>query len=229
MSKWADIVGTTLGYLRLGTGTGVRLKNSSGALQVRNAGDSAYATIAVATPTADEHGVTKLYLDQRRAYYVPAAGLLVPGTGWNTTTAAPTSADSTDTQMLVVRFDDTTAESRGLQCYIPASATTMAIDWLIRAQTAPAGTRTVGVVLAFQRFGNNASTPSWATHTVGDLSIPANANWQELTQTLLLTDPSTDLVAGAHYLMQFTLHNTPDAGTKLTGDRTVAAICVRFY
>lgn len=44
MGLWTDIVGSVRGYIRLGL-TGVRLKNSSGALAVRNAGDSADAAI----------------------------------------------------------------------------------------------------------------------------------------------------------------------------------------
>ena len=44
MGLWTDVVGTVRGYIRLGL-TGVRLKNSSGALAVRNAGDSAYADV----------------------------------------------------------------------------------------------------------------------------------------------------------------------------------------
>lgn len=180
-------------------------------------------------PASDQDAATKIYVDRRRAYWFPAYALLVPGTGWNYTTPAPTSADGTDAQLSVVRFDDTATESRGFQVYVPVGATTLALDWLIRAQTAPAGTRTVRVDLAYQRLGNNAATASWATHNVGDLSIPANAYFQELSQTMLLTDPSTDLVAGAHYLMQVILNGTPGSGTKLTGDRTVAALGVRFY
>lgn len=45
MASWKDIIGTTAGYLRLGTGSGVRLKNASGSLSVRNAGDSADAAV----------------------------------------------------------------------------------------------------------------------------------------------------------------------------------------
>lgn len=44
MGLWTDVVGTVRDYIRLGL-TGVRLKNSSGALAVRNAGDSAYANV----------------------------------------------------------------------------------------------------------------------------------------------------------------------------------------
>lgn len=44
--SWLDIVGTVKGYIRLGL-AGVRLKNSSGNLLVRNAGDSADAEATV--------------------------------------------------------------------------------------------------------------------------------------------------------------------------------------
>lgn len=47
MGLWTDIVGSVRGYIRLGL-TGVRLKNSSGALAVRNAGDSADANVTCA-------------------------------------------------------------------------------------------------------------------------------------------------------------------------------------
>lgn len=44
MGLWTDVVGTVRGYIRLGL-TGVRLKNSSGTLVVRDAGDSADAAV----------------------------------------------------------------------------------------------------------------------------------------------------------------------------------------
>lgn len=50
MGLWTDIVGSVRGYIRLGL-TGVRLKNSSGALAVRNAGDSADASVTCAGVT----------------------------------------------------------------------------------------------------------------------------------------------------------------------------------
>lgn len=46
MSIWADLTGTISNYLRLGF-EGVRLKSSSGKLQVRNSGDTAGAAIVV--------------------------------------------------------------------------------------------------------------------------------------------------------------------------------------
>lgn len=45
MGFFADLLGTTAAYLKIGGTTGVRLKNSSGNLLVRNTGDSADAAI----------------------------------------------------------------------------------------------------------------------------------------------------------------------------------------
>ncbi len=53
MGLWTDIVGSVRGYIRLGL-TGVRLKNSSGALAVRNAGDSADAALSCAGLTLSD-------------------------------------------------------------------------------------------------------------------------------------------------------------------------------
>lgn len=44
MGKWIDLVGSTLDSIRVGL-TGVRLKNNSGNLEIRNTGDSADAAI----------------------------------------------------------------------------------------------------------------------------------------------------------------------------------------
>lgn len=45
MGGFTDFIGLVSGYIRLGL-SGVRLKNNSGVLDVRNAGDSAYANVA---------------------------------------------------------------------------------------------------------------------------------------------------------------------------------------
>lgn len=47
-TKWTNLAGTVLGYIRLGL-SGVRLKNSSGSLSVRNATDSADAQVLPAS------------------------------------------------------------------------------------------------------------------------------------------------------------------------------------
>lgn len=52
MGLWSDLIGTVRGYILLGVG-GVRLKNSSGALSVRNTADSADAQVVASSLKAD--------------------------------------------------------------------------------------------------------------------------------------------------------------------------------
>lgn len=54
MAWWSNLAGTASGYFRLGL-TGVRLKNSTGLLALRNAGDTAAAGVSAVmfeSPTA---------------------------------------------------------------------------------------------------------------------------------------------------------------------------------
>jgi hypothetical protein len=54
MSKLTDLLGTISSYFRIGIGsTSVRLKNSSGALQIRNSGDTSNVDLTCANLTAN--------------------------------------------------------------------------------------------------------------------------------------------------------------------------------
>jgi hypothetical protein len=57
MSIWSDLVGTTKSYFKLGL-AGVRLKNDSGNLAVRNNADGADAEITVSTINVSGNGLT---------------------------------------------------------------------------------------------------------------------------------------------------------------------------
>lgn len=57
MGLWSDLVGVTTNYLRIGL-AGVRLKNNSGDLSVRNSGDSADASITASTVNISGDGFT---------------------------------------------------------------------------------------------------------------------------------------------------------------------------
>jgi hypothetical protein len=69
MSLWSKIVGTIESYWQIGL-AGPRLKANSGAVDVRNAGDSAYAVIRGATPVGNNDLVTKQYADTLATRYV---------------------------------------------------------------------------------------------------------------------------------------------------------------
>lgn len=118
MGLWTDIVGSVRGYIRLGL-TGVRLKNSSGALAVRNAGDSADANITCADLTLSgklfallgaqpggrltlSSGVPVMTSDVSNStsiYYTPYVHDRVPiydGTNWAMTTFTELTNTTTD-------------------------------------------------------------------------------------------------------------------------------------
>lgn len=95
MSMWSDLLGTVNGYLKIGL-TGVRLKNSSGHLLVRNTGDSADAEL-----TASKVKVSGEILEINS----DAAG---SGADWKYTVQRPTSG-MTAAVVLTLPVDDGTA------------------------------------------------------------------------------------------------------------------------
>src|ERR1700682_2135529 len=62
MSLWSKIRGTQELLFQIGLG-GPNLKNNGGAIENRNAGDSAFAVARGATPVADNDLTTKAYVD----------------------------------------------------------------------------------------------------------------------------------------------------------------------
>lgn len=62
MSLWSKIRGTIEALFQLGLG-GPNLKNNGGAVEARNAGDSAFAIARGATPVASNDLATKAYVD----------------------------------------------------------------------------------------------------------------------------------------------------------------------
>jgi hypothetical protein len=62
MSLWSKIRGTIETAFQLGLG-GPNLKNNAGAIEARNAGDSAFAVVRGALPVGDNDLVTKTYAD----------------------------------------------------------------------------------------------------------------------------------------------------------------------
>lgn len=63
MGFFKNLVGTMNTYFQIGGPSGTRLKNNVGVFQSRNSDDTAFARFQVATPTADDDAVTKLYAD----------------------------------------------------------------------------------------------------------------------------------------------------------------------
>jgi len=72
-NRWSDVIGTLKSSLRLGL-SGVRLKDSSGALLVRNTGDSADAAVTASQITLSGTG---LILPQVAAPSAPSGGVIL--------------------------------------------------------------------------------------------------------------------------------------------------------
>jgi len=62
MSFRSKLIGTIEGIFQLGLG-GPNLKNSSGVIEARNAGDTAYAIVRGLTPVGNDDLATKNYVD----------------------------------------------------------------------------------------------------------------------------------------------------------------------
>lgn len=132
MSVWNDLFGTTAAYFRLGF-TGVRLKNSGGNLVVRNAGDSADASVTASkllnTGSDIDIGTTNVLTVSKNVAQVGAVQVIWPaakatdgqvlgqkaGTGAGiielefVSAASTASADKVDTTGLVYNSSGTVA------------------------------------------------------------------------------------------------------------------------
>jgi len=58
-----NFIGTMSSFMQIGGPSGPRLKNNAGVIQSRNSDDTDFVRLQVATPSADEDAVTKLYAD----------------------------------------------------------------------------------------------------------------------------------------------------------------------
>ena len=109
-------------------------------------------------------------------YNYDADQLLSPNNAdWAVNALAPLSADSNNAALLARLFDDTTEEGVGFVVMVPSAVTDMEVKIKSRAETAPAGVRTVGLKLSNRGIPDNGAVQSWTAGTVmTDVSIPTN-------------------------------------------------------
>jgi hypothetical protein len=162
-----------------------------------------------------------------RFFVFGADQLLSPNNSdWTVNALAPLAADSNDAGLPVRLFDDTTEEGVGFQTTVPPNTTNLIIKMISRAETAPAGARTVGVKLYNRGVPDDSAVESWSSGTaLNDVDIPANENWQYDEQTISLS--SLGITAGEFTQFELTRVN-PSAGTELTGDWALLRIALEF-
>lgn len=97
MATWANLAGSVLGYIRLGL-SGVRLKNSSGSLSVRNAGDSADAVVLPQSLGTGTRTGVKLLRDDGVWVVPPASSISNNPAGTIAATTVQAAIDELDTE-----------------------------------------------------------------------------------------------------------------------------------
>jgi hypothetical protein len=160
--------------------------------------------------------------------------LLTPNSAdWQTNANAGVVADSLNAAINAARWDDTIAEGKGLEDLIPDSVTQVKIKIRYRAQTAPAGARTVGVTLKYRKEPEGAAiSGTWAgagdgSFVMTDLAVSADAFYRTQSQTILFSAFSPVWVASTDYMFEL-IRTAPVGGTPLVGDCTVRRVVFEY-
>ncbi|OQY86221.1 MAG: hypothetical protein B6D42_01750 [Anaerolineae bacterium UTCFX5] len=204
MGLWTDVIGTVRGYIRLGL-TGVRLKNSSGALAVRNAGDSADAALSCAGLTlsglqtfaagADIASATTLDL-------TAATGNLVRITGTTATTGFTINAGQVvicyPTGAWPLTYNATTMPIKGGASYTCAAGDTVIFtkdgNGSLHVDIFKAdGTPLVGVETAWTDYSATSTIVGWSSYTTKQIYYKDIGKTRFVTFTLYGTSNSTSV------------------------------------
>ncbi len=133
---------------------------------------------------------------------------------WAVNALAPAAADTVNPSIAVRRFDDFNEEGVGFSAYTPSGTTSLTLTFFYRAQTAPGAASTVQTQLYRRPQDPNAAVPAWSSAlALTPLSVPANAFFQESSQTILLST----LGLSADQWVEYELTRN-DLGAGLPGD-----------
>lgn len=182
MAIWSNLAGSVLGYIRLGL-TGVRLKNVSGALAVRNAGDTADAGITAGTISASgEIRSTVTYTNTSDLGVVVATA--IPGINLRTPTSGRFSLIQNYSSANLTQFLVGTGTNN-------PTTETLRLDGSTGLVTAMNGLAVTGAISASGSV--SASVPSFSGASISGLSAA--------------TKLSTDLIGTYPNGLSFTLVN----------------------
>lgn len=144
---------------------------------------------------------------------------------WAVNALAPAAADSINNGLTVRLFDDTTEEGVGFQIVLP-TAINIVMNYIFRAQVAPAAPRTIGINLYQRGINDDAGVDAWSAGLqLPDVAVNNNNFFNYVTEPV--TYLSLGITAGE--LTQFELTRiAPLAGTPLVGDWDLLSLRVSF-
>jgi hypothetical protein len=151
----------------------------------------------------------------------------VNNSDWAVNNTAALAADSNNSALDVIRFDDTVEEGVGVEFYIPTGVTNIIFHVVHRAETAPGSSQVAQAVVYGRNFPNNAAVTSWssAVDLGSGFAVPSNENWQYDSQSVTLS--SLGLSAGLMNQVEFTRQGA-DGDDTLSGDWTVLSLRLEF-
>lgn len=205
MGWFTDLLGTTRAYFKIGGTTGVRLKNNSGNLDVRNTGDSADAAV-----TASKVNVSGDVIDINS----DAAG---SGADWKYTVQRPASGMTAAVTLTLPPNDGTSGQvlqtdGNGVLTWVSAGATSLALKMdttsLAFGSTSPVAMFTTGAadiidhidVIIDTAFNGTPSASVGITGTASKYMAATDLDLTAAAGTVFTVHPGLD-AAGAESLI----------------------------
>jgi len=144
---------------------------------------------------------------------------------WTVGNPAPLAADTTNSSLLVRRFDDSTSMGVGFEIKLP-SASNITFDFAGRAETAPGVTQLVDLHVMARSIPDNATIGGWnGVQLSQSYSIPTNTNFRYFTQTVTYSA----LSVSANTVTQFELvRDGGDSSDTLVGNWDLNHVRVTF-
>ena len=144
---------------------------------------------------------------------------------WTVGNPAPLAADTTNSSLLVRRFDDSTSMGVGFEIKLP-SASNMIFEFNGRAETAPGSPQLVNVHIMTRSVPNDSTVGIWnGVETTSQITVPTDNFFQYATWTL----PYSSLTVAANTVTQFEIvRDGADSSDTLVGNWDLNHVRVSF-